>query len=202
MPNQTFSINGGGVVYKGVEAEGTLIVGYGLGLFGDGSLNSAKTKGSNQRQGGDLWVAGAPDYTLAFGPVYDKGPFYGSLLTKRVGTRYFGNNTTDLRPQDGGNVPTAAAEIVNPATGRAFVSNRLAPYSTTDLTLGYRFDDSLLVHNRVRVEFQVQNLFDSRRASDTNGRLATGGVDAIDPANTTFQYLADRSFYGSLTLEF
>ena len=116
-PNQTYSINGGGVVYKGVEAEGTVVLGYGLALFGDGSLNSAKTKGSNQKQAGDLWVVGAPDYTLAFGPVYNHGAFYGSLLTKRVGTRYFGANTTNLRPQDGENVPTAAAEIVNPATG-------------------------------------------------------------------------------------
>ena len=201
-PNQTYSINGGGVVYKGVEAEGTVVIGYGLALFGDGSLNSAKTKGSNQKQAGDLWVAGAPDYTLAFGPVYNHGSFYGSLLTKRVGTRYFGANTTNLRPQDGTNVPTAAAEIVNPATGVPFVSNRLAPYSTTDLTLGYRFGDPLPIHNPFRAEFQVQNLFDSRRASDTNGRLLSGGADAIDPANTTFQYLAGRAFYGSLTLEF
>ncbi len=201
-PNQTYSINGGGVIYKGVEAEGTVVIGYGLSLFGDGSLNSAKTKGSNQKQGGGLWVAGAPDYTLAFGAVYDRGPFYGSLLTKRVGTRYFGANTLNLRPDGGENVATAAAEIVSPATGRAFVSNRLAPYSTTDLTLGYRFGDPLPIRNRIRAEFQVQNIFDSRRASDTNGRLLAGGADAIDPANTTFQYLAGRSFYGSLTLEF
>ena len=119
-----------------------------------------------------------------------------------MGTRYFGANTINLRPQDGANVPTAAAEIVNPTTGVSFVSNRLAPYSTTDLTLGYRFDDPLPIHNRIRAEFQVQNLFDSRRASDTNGRLLAGGVDSVDPANTTFQYLAGRAFYGSLTLEF
>ena len=94
-----------------------------------------------------------------------------------------------------------AAEIVDPVTGRAFTSNRLAPYETTDLTVGYRIPRIPPLAERLRVEFQVQNLFNSRRATDQNGRLLTGR-DAIDPANTTFQYLSARAYYGSLTLEF
>ena len=200
-PNQTYSINGGGVVYKGVEAEGTLVLGYGVSLFAGGSYNSAKTKGSNQRQGQDLWVAGAPDYTIGVGPIFDNHDFYGSLLTKRVGTRYFGANRTNLNPVNGQLVPTAAAEIVDPVTGRVYTSNRLAPYQTTDLTVGYRFGRIPPLAERLRVEFQIQNLFASRRASDQNGRLLANR-DAIDPANTTFQYLPSRAFYGSLKLEF
>ena len=100
-PNQTYSINGGGVVYKGVEAQGTVVVGHGFSLFASGSLNSAKTKGSNKLAGQDLWVAGAPDYTAAFGPIFDSNTFYGSVLTKRVGTRYFGANRTNLQLQNG-----------------------------------------------------------------------------------------------------
>ena len=200
-PNESYSINGGGVIYKGVEAEGTLVLGYGLSLFAGGSVNSAKTKGSNRLQGQDLWVAGAPDYTAALGPIFDNHDFYASLLTKRVGTRYFGANRTNLTPNNGQLVPTAASEIVDPVTGRVFTSNRLAPYQTTDLTVGYRFTRIPPLAERLRVEFQVQNLFNSRRATDGNGRLLAGR-DAVDPANSTFQYLSPRAYYGSLTLEF
>ena len=201
-PNQSYSINGGGVVYKGLEAEGTVVLGDRLSVYLGGSLNSAKTKGSNQKQGGDLWVAGAPDFTLAFGPIYDDGALYGSLLTKRVGTRYFGANKVDLRPEAGQNVPTAAAQIVDPVTGAGYVSNRLAPYTTTDLTVGYRLGHLFPIEKRIKLELQVQNLFDERRATDTNGLLLSKSGDRIDPANTTFQYMVGRSFYGSVTLEF
>lgn len=201
-PNQTYSINGGGVVYKGVEAEATVILGHGISLFASGSLNSAKTKGSNQRAGEDLWVAGAPDFTAAAGPIYDGKTLYGSLLTKVVGSRYFGANRTNLAQVNGQAVPTAAAQIVDPVTGISYGANRLGPYSTTDLTIGYRFAALTSALKHIRVEFQMLNILDSRRATDTNGRLLAKAGDAIDPAATTFQYLTGRSFYGSLTFEF
>ena len=201
-PNQTYSINGGGVVYKGLEAEATVVVGRGFSLFVGGSLNSAKTKGSNQRAGEDLWVAGAPDFTAAAGPIYDSATLYGSLLTKVVGSRYFGANRINLAQVNGQAVPTAAAQIVDPVTGISYNSNRLGPYSTTDLTIGYRFAMLRPAVKHLRVEFQMLNVLDSRRATDTNGRLLAKAGDAIDPAATTFQYLTGRAFYGSVTLEF
>ena len=87
-------------------------------------------------------------------------------------------------------------------TGKGYVSNRLAPYSTTDMTMGYRFGHIMPFEQRLRLEFQILNIFDSRRATDQNGRLLAKAGDAIDPAATTFQYLSGRSVYGSITLEF
>lgn len=201
-PNQTYSINGGGVTYKGIEAEATVVVGHGFSVFASGSLNSAKTKGSDQRAGGNLWVAGAPDFTAAAGPIYDSPFFYGSLLTKVTGSRYFGANRTNLTQVNGQAVPTAAAQIVDPVTGVSYRANRLGPYSTTDLTIGYRFAGLVPASKHLRVELQMLNVLDSRRATDTNGRLLAKAGDAVDPATTTFQYLTGRSFYGTLTVEF
>ena len=200
-PNQTYSINGGGVIYKGVEAQASLTLAHDISAFAAGSINSAKTKGSDKLSGGDLWIAGAPDHTASLGLLYDDGGLYGTVLGKRVGARYFGSNRTNLRFQDGQLVPTAAAQIVDPVTGRSYVSNRLGAYDTVDLTLGFRFK-APPVGRSLKVEFQIQNLLDNRQASDTNGRLLAKAGDVIDPAATTFTYLAPRAFSGAITLGF
>ena len=200
-PNQTYSVNGGGVIYKGVEAQASVTLAHAVSVFAAGSVNSAKTKGSDKLSGGDLWVAGAPDHTVSLGLLYDDGELYGTVLGKRVGARYFGANRTNLRPLGGVLVPTAAAQIVDPATGNGYTANRLGAYDTVDLTLGYRFKVAP-VGRSLKVEFQIQNLLDNRRASDTNGRLLARAGDTVDPAATTFTYLAPRAFSGAVTIGF
>ena len=200
-PNQSYSINGGGVIYKGVEAQASLALAHDISAFAAGSLNSAKTKGGDKLSGGDLWIAGAPDHTVSLGLLYDDGGLYGTVLGKRVGARYFGANRTNLRLVNGQLVPTAAAQIVDPVTGASYVANRLGAYDTVDLTLGYRFRAPPLGRS-LKVEFQIQNLLDNRQATDTNGRLLAKAGDAIDPAATTFTYLAPRAFSGAVTLGF
>lgn len=200
-PNQPYSINGGGVIYKGVEAQASLALGRSFSLFAAGSLNSAKTKGTDKLAGGNLWVASAPDHTASGGVLYDDGGLYGALLGKRVGPRYFGANRTNLQTVDGQKVPTAAAEIVDPATGLRYRGNRLSAYTTVDMTLGYRLAVSRIKAVRsVKFELQIQNLLNNRRATDTNGRLKAG--DTVDPAATTYQYLAPRSVFGAVTVSF
>ena len=201
-PNQPYSINGGGVIYKGIEFQGSLALSKALSLFAAGSLNSAKTKGNDKLSGQGLWVAGAPDHTLSGGVLYDDGGLYGSLLAKRVGARYFGANRTNQQTINGQKVPTAASEIIDPVTGASYRSNRLRAYTTADATFGYRFGlpKSSMVHS-LKFEVQVQNLFNNRQATDTNGRLRATG-DSIDPAATTYQYLAPRSVFGTITVGF
>jgi len=79
---QTVFYNAGGVVYKGLEAEGTVYVGAGFSLFANGSFNSAKDKTNHQ------WVAYAPESTAAGGVIYNRHGWYGSLIAKHVGKQY------------------------------------------------------------------------------------------------------------------
>ena len=78
----TTYFNQGGAVYKGLEAEVTYNIGYGVSLYANGSLNSAK---DNQT---GLWLQNAPNSTGALGVIYDKDGIYGSLIEKWVGSRY------------------------------------------------------------------------------------------------------------------
>ncbi|MCC8971207.1 TonB-dependent receptor [Bradyrhizobium brasilense] len=75
-------VNQGGVIYKGVELEGTLHLGNGFSVFGNGSLNSAKSTQTG------LWIQEAPNATLAAGLIYEQGDWRASLIDKWVGKRF------------------------------------------------------------------------------------------------------------------
>ncbi|KRQ95425.1 TonB-dependent receptor [Bradyrhizobium valentinum] len=74
--------NQGGAIYKGIELEGTVHVGNGFSIFGNGSLNSAKNTQTGQ------WIAQAPNATLAAGLIYEQGNWHASLTDKWVGSRF------------------------------------------------------------------------------------------------------------------
>lgn len=78
----TSYFNAGGVIYKGVELEGTVHVGNGFSVFANGSLNSAK----NIQTG--LWINEAPNATVAAGLIYEEGNWHASLTDKWVGKRF------------------------------------------------------------------------------------------------------------------
>ncbi len=78
----TVFYNNGGVIYKGLEAEGTVYVGDGFSVYANGSVNSAKTKDTKQ------WVPYAPDATAAGGILYDHNGWNASLMDKYIGKSY------------------------------------------------------------------------------------------------------------------
>ena len=80
--SNTIFYNEGGVIYKGLEFEGTYYAGMGFSLYGNATANSAKTKGTHQ------WIANAPKTTAAAGVIYNRNGWYGSLIDKYVGKRY------------------------------------------------------------------------------------------------------------------
>ncbi|MBN3727841.1 TonB-dependent receptor [Burkholderia sp. Ac-20379] len=98
--NVVFS-NAGGAVYKGVETEGTYLVGHGFSLYGNLTLNSAKQKST-----GD-WMPNAAKMTAAAGLLYERGPVNGSFITKFVGRQY--GDTGNSQPIGGYAVTNLAA---------------------------------------------------------------------------------------------
>ncbi|WP_430390250.1 TonB-dependent receptor [Dyella sp. 20L07] len=78
----TYFFNQGGATYKGFEAEGTYLIGDGVSIYANGSLNRAIDNTTNQ------WLPNAPHKTAALGVIYSSGPLYASLIDKFVGYRY------------------------------------------------------------------------------------------------------------------
>ncbi|MDR3435205.1 TonB-dependent receptor domain-containing protein [Telmatospirillum sp.] len=144
--NQTYYSNLGGVYYKGIEAEGTMVVGYGVSLYANGGLLSAQSKGSH------LWVGGVPNATATTGIIYDRDSLYGSVMTKFVGDQFIG---TQIATSD---------------------ANKIASYATTDLTIGYHLGDMMPQTKDIRLQLQVLNLFDQRPIFDGSTKFLAGNT--------------------------
>jgi len=140
--NSAYYTNIGGVYYKGLEGEATVSLGYGLALYGGGSLNDARSKGS------DLWVANAPTMTGTAGFIYDDQHIFGSLLGKYTGPRYSGSQVV----------------------GTDF--NRLKAYNSTDLVVGYRFLELVPHTTETKITFGVTDLMDHRSVTDSSAMLS------------------------------
>ena len=80
--NEAYFYNLGGVKYKGVEAEGTYVVGAGFSVYANASYNSARLTTGN------TWVPATPDKTATLALLYKEGPIQGSLIEKYIGRRY------------------------------------------------------------------------------------------------------------------
>lgn len=74
--------NLGGVHYRGVEAEGSYVLGAGFSVYANASVNSALTTSDR------AWVPNAPKGTAVAGLIYSNGGVYVSLLAKMVGPRF------------------------------------------------------------------------------------------------------------------
>jgi iron complex outermembrane receptor protein len=84
--NDAYFYNLGGVKYKGVEAEGTYVVGWGFSVYANASYNSARL--TNETTTNDTWVPATPDKTAALALLYKQGPVQGALVEKYIGRRY------------------------------------------------------------------------------------------------------------------
>jgi iron complex outermembrane recepter protein len=152
VTNQPVFFNQGGVIYKGLEAEATYQVGHGFAVTANGSLNSAKSKATL------LTIANAPSSTALFGVLYDRGPFFGSVLTKYVGPRFTANGEDPKNP-----------------------NAKLPAYWYTDVVLGYRYN------KRLKLQLLVDNVFNRRTATEGNGAAVDPTFYFLPVRNFTLQ---------------
>ena len=96
----TVFYNEGGVRYRGVEAEGTYVLGAGFSAYGNIAWASAHLTAD------DTWVPDTPEQMATLGLFYKQGPLQGSVIDKYVGARY-GNSGDTIR--QGGYSTTEAA---------------------------------------------------------------------------------------------
>jgi iron complex outermembrane receptor protein len=143
----TYYVNGGSVIFQGVEVEGQYALKGGFSLYGNYSYNSAKYHGTN------ILVEEVPAYLAAAGLLYDNhtGPYF-SILSKFVGPHY-GN--------DSGGVASAGGDVAN---------SRIGANVTADLALGWKVRAPERLHlKRLTVSVKVSNLFDNHAIADYAG---------------------------------
>jgi iron complex outermembrane receptor protein len=82
IDNQKQFYNLGAVRYKGVEVEGTYVVGFGVSVYANASYLSAR------QETDQTWVPDTPNRMGALGLLYNQGPLQASVIEKYVGVRY------------------------------------------------------------------------------------------------------------------
>jgi iron complex outermembrane receptor protein len=173
--------NGGTAQYRGVEAEGTYAVMNGWSLYASGALISAKYI---QGQFTGMRVGDAPDYTAAFGAIYDDGMFFGSLMQRFIGDAYGSNGQK-------ANTTTTAANL-----------NYVQGYNTTDLVIGFRTSPrhDFGLNNQMKVRLGIYNIFDHRNTVGVSGDPT--GVNSLNNTKLTYSFLPGRTIMGSVGISF
>ena len=137
VAGQTVFFNQGGTVYKGVELEGTWLVGGGMSLYANYSNNSAKFKSGNPVGVGT--ISKAPKMTSAFGVLYNEGAWNASLIYKLVGEQYAVNGEVD--------------------------AYKIGAYANTDLNISYTFEHPGMMLKKLKVQLSAYNLADSQKVT-------------------------------------
>jgi iron complex outermembrane receptor protein len=128
----TVSYNLGGVKYKGIEAEGTYVVGAGFSVYANASYNEARL--NNNTDTNNTWVPDTFDKKAVLGLLYHQGPIQGSVIEQYIGRRY--GDSDDAYPLGG--------------------------YGTADAAINYLFGPSSTWLKNAKVGVTVQNITDRR----------------------------------------
>jgi iron complex outermembrane receptor protein len=149
----TLYVNSGGVLYRGIEAEGHLRLGAGFSVMANASLMRATFQDSFMTS--PAQVAGdtipfAPRYTGLAGLLYARGRWRASLLAKLIGTEYQGRNGS--------------------ADGATY---RVGAYSYTNMSITRFLTDPMSPHE-VRLTLSLDNLASSDAITDNAGPSALG----------------------------
>jgi iron complex outermembrane receptor protein len=158
--------------YTGIEGEGAYAFDFGLTLFANGSLNSAKQLATPANAAAGIaaapaqTVTNAPKWTYAAGGIYHAGPWAASLTYKNSGAYVAG--------YDG--------------AGHAL---HLPGYDSVDASVSYDFG------RRISLQLQALNLADKRAITSFSGAALYSLSDT-----GLYQYQAGRMVEGTITARF
>ncbi|MFT8891286.1 MAG: TonB-dependent receptor [Acetobacter papayae] len=163
-------VNSGGAIYKGLELEAQYVIGYGLSLYGNYSVNSAKYKHTN------VDVASTPNMLASFGLLYEneRGAYF-SIIGKYVGKHWGLDSTTNAA----GNTQFANQYKIN--------SN-----VTADLALGWRIRNAGSIFREITPSLKIGNLFNNQAISNFAGNQSYGDAPLYwrNPGRSVFFNLA------------
>lgn len=156
--SNTEFVNGGGAIYRGVEAEGQYVIGQGWSAYANGSLNSAQYKN------GGVHLAESPEYTMAAGLLYDtRAGLYGSLIGKLIGPRW---------GMDGNAIDPNTQNLI------ATDSYRFGSLVTFDFAAGYRIKNVAPDMPELVFSVKAANILNNRQINDLAGLQPATGLPA------------------------
>ena len=143
-------INEGGVIYKGIEGEGTYTFDNGISLFANGGLNKANQTATNN------YIPEVPQFTSNFGVIYNKNNVYLSAIDQLVGGEYDANGTP--------------AGVTNTRVPGAWYD----PYNIVNLVAGYTFQHPMPQVRALDVKLNLDNITNQQQIFWSPGTAGSG----------------------------
>jgi iron complex outermembrane receptor protein len=144
--SNTFFTNIGGTKYRGLEAEATYYVGGGFSAYGNASYNRARQDSNG------LQLAKVPDKTAALGLIYNRGPWFASVMAKYIGSNYGAIDTKH------NNTPVY----------------QIPASTVANASINYTVQDAGFLPHGTKVGVQVFNLFNNTKLSKYAGSTGNG----------------------------
>jgi iron complex outermembrane receptor protein len=153
--NQVF-FNDGGVVYKGIEGEGTYSFNNGVSFFANAGLNKANQTGTNAP------IAEVPQFTGNAGIIYDKNGVYASIIDQLTGGEFDGNGSTN-----------GGGALANPRDPGAWYD----PYNIVNVSAGYTFNDLAPHMKQLKVKLNIDNITNQQQIIFSPGQIGSNNED-------------------------
>ncbi len=172
---------------KGVEAEGNFAIGWGLNLYANATVGSAKYQtGANFPNGGE-WVANTPTNTEGVSLLYQHRNWDMGMVYKRVGQYW----------QDNGSLPYSinGASVPYPVNQAALIQ----PWELLNVFFNYTIKNTSYLRG-TKIQFAINNVANSRAlVGITPGLAPTATASFVPDGTDQLNLLPGRSFSITIT---
>ena len=173
---------------KGVEAESNIILGWGLSLYVNGSLGSAKYQTGPNYPNGGLWVADTPKNVETVSLLWRHKNWDVGLVDKRVGTLYNDNGSLNYLI-NGAKIPYPVDQAIT-----------INPFNLVNVFVNYTIKNQSWMRGS-KLGLAVNNLADSHNiVGVTPFVAATAAAPYVQNAGDLLNLLPGRSVMVTLTM--
>jgi iron complex outermembrane receptor protein len=148
---------------KGIEAEANFALGYGLSLYGNASVGSAKYQGGAKYPNGGQWVANTPTNVEGVSLLWQHRNWDVGLVYKHVG-RYFNDNGSLNYKINGITIPYPVDQAIV-----------ISPFNLVNVFVNYTIKNSSRLRG-TKIQLAVNNLADSHNIVGVTPAVAATSV--------------------------
>ena len=159
-------VNIGGATYEGLEGQATFVLGGGVAVYANGSINKAEAKDTGKQ------ISGAPEMTAGLGLLWQRGPWSTSLIYKRTGT---------------------TPQIEYSSSPSTYDGYKIAARDNTDLGVTYTLEN-LRVAKSVKLQWNVFNLMDRDSVTSISTGSTAAGDQYLSQAPRSMQFSVKATF--------
>jgi iron complex outermembrane receptor protein len=173
---------------KGVEAETNFVLGYGLSLYANGSMGSAKYQTGPNYPNGGLWVADTPRNVETVSLLWHHRDWSVGLVDKRVGSLYNDNGSLNYLV-DGISIPFPVDEAL-----------QINSFNVVNVFANYTVKGSSWLRGS-KLGLAVNNLSNSHNiVGITPGTAATAAAHYVESPTDQLNLLPGRSVMMTFTM--